>query len=175
MDRRTLLAGLIASPFFAWFGFKSKSVEASPIVVFHGHLTFPYENIEDGDRGTLISYDFCYRESKQIKNPPHCRFVEFPNTMNLELTYNKDGCETIWHWICHNPKLDGYPFNIKKFITNPIMDDDGILHSHSNIRAGNICYRMYGENKFMLSSIAFCGINYERNLLKQRPPPLSCS
>lgn len=156
MNRRTLLAGLLASPFFAWFGFKSKKVEASSN---NGDKPFtvglPLENIEDGDRGILLYYTFQYNEYCRLKQPLNCRYVETLPSVNLSLTYLKDGLHITWDWICCNPQFDGYPFNIKKFIAAPLMDDDGVMHSHSNVRPGNIPHRMYGPNKFILNSIAF--------------------
>lgn len=143
MNRRTLLAGIIASPFLSWLGFKSKPIEAAQDILC--------ENIEDGDCGTLLYYNFEYSESKRIKNPQYGKYVDFPPIMKLQLIYLKDGLEIEWDWHCINPKFDGYPFNIKKFISSPQMDKNGIRHSHSNIC--DVPYRMYGQNKFLLSSI----------------------
>lgn len=147
MNRRTWLAGLLASPLLSWLGFKK--VEAST----SGDKPSPLENIEDGDRGLLLCYDFQYSESKRVQQPKSCRIIEFPSTMKLQTTYLKDGLEITWDWHCINPVFDGYPFNITRFIANPVMDDDGVMHSHSNVRAGNVPRRMYGPNKFLLSSI----------------------
>lgn len=157
MNRRTLLAGILASPFLAWFGFnKVKSQEIDNSNELYTITTTPNENIEDGDRGTVLYYDFQYHESCRLKQPLHCRYVETLPSINLSVTYrSKDGLVITWDWICCNPKFDGYPFNIKKFVASPLMDDDGVMHSHSNVKAGNIPHRMYGPNKFILSSIAY--------------------
>lgn len=147
MNRRSLLLSFIASPFLCWLKWIPKNGD-EPFTV-----GVPLENIEDGDRGVLIYYDFQYSESKRVKQPKHCRLIEAPPVMQLQTTYLKEGLEITWDWHCVNPVFDGYPFNIKRFIANPVMDKNGIQHSHSN--ACDIPFRMYGPNKFVLNSINF--------------------